>query len=85
MITWTKVEDALPTEYGRYLVYRGFWHGGVMLYDLAVTSFHPAEGAKWFDKGFVYTHWSGPLNKPVDADSLPILVKEDPRKTGRAA
>lgn len=56
-----------------------------MLYDFAACSFHPAEGAKWFDKGFVYTHWSGPLSKPADADSLPILVKEDPRKTGKAA
>lgn len=81
---WTKVEDALPEEYGRYLVYRGHWCMGVMNYEIAVTDFNP-KGSVWFDRGFVYTHWSGPLSKPADADSLPILIKEDPRKTGKAA
>jgi hypothetical protein len=81
---WTKVEDALPEEYGRYLVYRGHWYMGTMSYEIAVTDFNP-KGAVWFDRGFVYTHWSGPLSKPTDANKLPILVEEDPRKTGKAA
>jgi len=83
-MNWTKVSDALPTEYGAYLVYRGHWYMGVMSYKMATTEFRPRDDA-WADRGFVYTHWIGPLDKPADADSLPILEKEDPRKTGRAA
>jgi hypothetical protein len=84
MITWTKVSDALPTEYGRYLVYRGHWYMGVYTYEMETTTFNP-NGGIWSDRGFVYTHWSGPLNKPADADNLPILEKENPRKTRVAA
>ncbi len=65
-------------------MYRGHWYMGVMSYESGVTTFNP-KGNIWADRGFVYTHWVGPVNKPAEADSLPILVKEDPRKTGEAA
>jgi hypothetical protein len=84
MIIWTKVKDALPAEYGRYLVYRGHWYEGVYTYKISAVDYNP-KGNIWFDHGFVYTHWSGPLNKPMDADSLPIWEKEDPRKTGKVS
>jgi hypothetical protein len=82
-LNWTKVSDALPTEYGTYLVVRGHWHMGVMDYRVAVADFHPQgwqHDGNWFDRGFVYTHWYGPVAKPeMDLKEFPILC-EDPEK-----
>jgi hypothetical protein len=78
VITWTKVKDALPTEYGTYLVVRGHWYMGVMNYEIATTNFQP-KGGHWFDRGFVYTHWIGPISKPdMPLGEFPILLKEAP-------
>lgn len=78
-MNWTKVSDALPTEYGTYLVIRGHWYMGTMTYEIGTTNFHPT-GSRWFDRGFVYTHWFGPVAKPeMDLKEFPILC-EDPEK-----
>ena len=81
---WKKVSDALPTEYGEYLVIRGHWHMGCMSYELAVTNFHPLRkrSSGWHDRGFVYTHWIGPITKPdMDLKEFPILIEKNPAES----
>lgn len=76
-MNWTKVSDALPTEYGTYLVVRGLWFMGMMDYKIGVTDFHPKgwqHGGHWYDRGFIYTHWIGPIAKPeMPLEEFPIL------------
>jgi hypothetical protein len=79
---WTLISNELPKEYGTYLVIRGHWYMGVISYKIATTDFHPNKwqhGGHWFDRGFIYTHWVGPITKPemLLAD-FPILLKEAP-------
>lgn len=81
-MSWTKVSDALPTEYGTYIVIRGLWHMGTMGYEIATTKFHPkkwSDGRHWYDRGFVYTHWIGPISKPdMPLSEFPILSYVSP-------
>jgi hypothetical protein len=81
------LKDSLPTEYGDYLVIRGHfyksWSGqdkGVITYEVAVAKFHPKRfihGGHWYDSGFFYTHWYGPISMP-DMKRFPILSAENP-------
>ena len=81
------LKDSLPTEYGDYVVIRGHfyksWSGqdkGVITYEIAVAKFHPKcfiHGGHWYDSGFFYTHWYGPISMP-DMKRFPILSAENP-------
>ena len=72
---WTKCSDALPIECGLYLVYRGHWYAGKMRRGIGVSSFNPKENI-WGSQGYEYTHWFGPLCRPISNDILPVLYKD---------
>jgi hypothetical protein len=66
-IKWNKVADGLPTEYGLYLVVRTLEHyNGYVSRHLDTCEFYMRKEEPWKDRGFIYTHWMGPLDWPEE-------------------
>jgi hypothetical protein len=63
-LKWNRVEDGLPTEVGDYFVIRE--HAELHTIAIAATSFHPRAVPQWYDKGFNYFYWIGPVAKPKE-------------------
>jgi len=90
---WVLVSERLPEKFGKYLVVRGHFYKprgdgygsgrGLVTYDTALCEFNPngycgSPTHRWFDSGFFYTHWMGPIREMPNLKDFPRLVVNDP-------
>ena len=73
-LRWNSVSDGLPLEYGDYLVVRE--NSEIHDVTVAVTNFHPKRKEPWFDKGFIYLYWIGPVLMPKELAMVGCWTKK---------
>jgi len=72
-LRWNNVKDGLPTEYGDYLVVRE--HAELHIVSVDVSNFHPKAESPWYDKGFIYLYWIGPVSMPEELEMVGRYTK----------